>query len=118
MRFSTQDQEIITMHVSANSSNLSKAFADAAEQLGRSATSVSQHYYKYLRPTLTKKYGTRKNNRFQTNVKNSPRRNPTTVIANLTKQLAARQSQKRQTPRCISETARLKEAIRALSGQL
>lgn len=118
MRFSTQDQEVIVKHVKVNSSNLSLAFAGAAEELGRSAKSVCQHYYKYLRPTLSRLYSTKQNNHFKINIKNTPRRNPTLVMASLTKQLAVRESQKRKTDRCVSETARLKAAIRALAKQI
>lgn len=89
MRYSTEDREIIARHIRTNSSNIRKACEDAGAQIGRSGKSVSAFYYRDLRRTLPRIFGTTQDGHVITNIKNVPRTEVTirTALNNLGSQI-------------------------------
>ena len=119
MRFSTSDQEVILKHVRVNTSNLRQAFTDASVELGRTPQSVAGHYYNTLRPKMQREFTTKHYGHLVPNTKNIPRiTNPAQVIARVATKLTKLQAQKRQTAKCVSETARLKARLNSLNKLL
>ena len=119
MRYTQQEQDVIRKHVRVNTSNLRQGFADAAIELGRTFQSVQAHYYGQLRPVMQREFALKNHGRLVSNTKNTPRvLNPAKAIAIAAKQLTKRQTQKRKTAKCVSETARLKARLQSLSKLL
>ena len=119
MHYSTDHDEVILKHLRVNTSNLRQAFTDASVELGRTAKSVTSHYYNTLRPKMQREFALKKYGHLVPNTKNTPRiTNPVKAIATTAIKLAKLQAQKRQTTKCLSETARLKARLNSLNKLL
>lgn len=119
MHYSTDHDEVILKHLRVNTSNLSQAFANAAIELERNPQSVTQHYYRVLRPRMQREFALKSNGHFVPNTKITPRIiNPAKAIATTAIRLAKLQAQKRQTTKCLSETVRLKARLNSLNKLL
>lgn len=119
MHYTTDHDEVILKHLRVNTSNLRQAFADASVELGRTPQSVAGHYYSTLRPKMQREFALKQNGRYVLNTKNTPRiTNPAKAIATTAIKLAKLQAQKRQTTKCLSETARLKSRLNSLNKLL
>lgn len=127
-RFTEQDEKVILKHVAAKSCDLRKAFKDAGEEIGRSWTSIQNHYYGVMRPEWVLGHykswqkpffdKIRNMSQYRPNVKNEPVVSIPERIASITKRLEKRKAQKRKTAKCITETYLLSKSLRNLKKQL